>query len=200
MVFEGAAEFMYRFGFLDVLLPFILSFTITYAFLQKTNVLGKQAKRNNAIVALAFGLIFIAFFDFQYFMSSVLYLTLFIIAIFSGLLLLSVFGGKVENKNVVMWTCTIVTIIIATYLLFDYSNMLMIIINPTFILIGVLWWFIYYIIKGETLTVPGVTPSTPTTPSTPSPTGPDTVSTPLGAELIHSIPGEELEKEFEWRP
>ena len=44
------------YGLMDVLLPFLLIFTIVFATLQKTMVLGKGKKNFNAIVSLVFGL------------------------------------------------------------------------------------------------------------------------------------------------
>ncbi len=43
-------------GLLDVILPFILIFTLVFAFLQKSKILGKDSKRFNAVVALVMGL------------------------------------------------------------------------------------------------------------------------------------------------
>jgi len=43
-------------GIRDVILPFLLIFTIVFAVLQKTKVLGPESKRFNSIVALVIGL------------------------------------------------------------------------------------------------------------------------------------------------
>ncbi|MCB9358393.1 hypothetical protein H6503_00520 [Candidatus Woesearchaeota archaeon] len=42
-------------GIADVLLPFILVFTIVFAILQKTEILGKGKKNFNSMIALVFG-------------------------------------------------------------------------------------------------------------------------------------------------
>jgi len=42
-------------GVLDVLLPFILIFTVVFAVLQKSKILGKESKKYNIIVALVLG-------------------------------------------------------------------------------------------------------------------------------------------------
>lgn len=63
-VFEGIISFMRDLGFFKVLLPFLLSFVLVYAILDKTKVLGTEdgkddgdPKRSiNAIVALCIGL------------------------------------------------------------------------------------------------------------------------------------------------
>jgi len=53
----GSIFRLQEWGVLDVILPFILVFTVIYAFLIKTKVLGEpsEAKRFNTIVALVFG-------------------------------------------------------------------------------------------------------------------------------------------------
>ncbi len=63
-VLGGIVDFFGRLGFYDVLLPFLLIFTIIYAILDKTYILGKEGaypRRNlNAIVAFVSAFLFIA--------------------------------------------------------------------------------------------------------------------------------------------
>ena len=47
--------------FVNAILPFVLVFTVVFAVLQKTQVLGKEKRQIDALVALAVGLITIAF-------------------------------------------------------------------------------------------------------------------------------------------
>lgn len=47
--------------FMDYILPFILVFTVVFAILQKSGILGKEKKQIDAIVALVVGLIVISF-------------------------------------------------------------------------------------------------------------------------------------------
>ena len=47
--------------FVETVLPFLLVFTIVFAVLEKTKILGDGQKRVDAIVALVIGLIFVAF-------------------------------------------------------------------------------------------------------------------------------------------
>ena len=58
MVAERFVSILRDFGVLDFLLPFILVFTIIFAVLQKTEVLGKK-KNFNVIIALVMGLLFV---------------------------------------------------------------------------------------------------------------------------------------------
>jgi hypothetical protein len=46
-------------GLTDVMLPFLLIFTIVFAILQKTKILGEEKKNFNAVVALVLALTFI---------------------------------------------------------------------------------------------------------------------------------------------
>ncbi len=58
----GAIEFLKEFGFYDVVLPFLLVFTIVYAVLQKTKIFGaKEPTKNiNAMIAFVMALFFVA--------------------------------------------------------------------------------------------------------------------------------------------
>lgn len=48
------------FGVMDFLLPFILVFTITFAVLKKSEILGKDSHNFNVVIALVLGLLFVA--------------------------------------------------------------------------------------------------------------------------------------------
>jgi hypothetical membrane protein len=60
-VFGGVIDFIARLGFYDVILPFLLTFTLVYAILDKTKVFGteegKGKKNLNSIVAFVMGLL-----------------------------------------------------------------------------------------------------------------------------------------------
>src|SRR3989344_3128991 len=49
---ERLLENLERAGFVDVVLPFLLIFTIMYAVFQKTHILGEKKKNFNAVVSL----------------------------------------------------------------------------------------------------------------------------------------------------
>ena len=64
-----SVEFLRDFGFFDIVLPFLLTFTLTFAILEKTAILGKTRidkdteipnKNLNAMVAFVFGLLVVA--------------------------------------------------------------------------------------------------------------------------------------------
>jgi len=54
--FLGALE---SWGLTDVLLPFLLVFTLVFAVLQKTHILGEDKKNFNVVIALVMGLTFV---------------------------------------------------------------------------------------------------------------------------------------------
>ncbi|MBW2995757.1 hypothetical protein KY332_00490 [Candidatus Woesearchaeota archaeon] len=55
-VFVEGLELLESMGLVDVLLPFLLIFTIVFAVLQKSKILGEDKKNFNVIVALVIGL------------------------------------------------------------------------------------------------------------------------------------------------
>ncbi|HIH05526.1 TPA: hypothetical protein HA281_04285 [Candidatus Woesearchaeota archaeon] len=54
---ERLLENLERAGFVDVVLPFLLIFTIMYAVFQKTHILGEKKKNFNAVVSLIIALL-----------------------------------------------------------------------------------------------------------------------------------------------
>ncbi len=54
--FGGPLESLANMGVFDVILPFILIFTIVFAVLQKTRILGEKAKNFNVVIALVMGM------------------------------------------------------------------------------------------------------------------------------------------------
>ena len=55
--FGGFAETLERIGVVDVLLPFLLVFTVIFAVLEKTHILGEGKKNMNVGISLIFGLL-----------------------------------------------------------------------------------------------------------------------------------------------
>jgi len=59
-VLGGVLEFFGRLGIFDVVLPFLLTFTIVYALLQRTKLLGEDKKNLDAMSAAAVAFITVA--------------------------------------------------------------------------------------------------------------------------------------------
>lgn len=91
--FKEAIKFMEDYGFYDVILPFLLVFTIVFATLQKIQIFGKESRRYNAIIALSIALIFTAATNLVEAMNEYLPIIGIVLAAFLGLmLLLGMFG------------------------------------------------------------------------------------------------------------
>ncbi len=56
----NAVEFLTAFGFFDVVLPFLLVFTVTFGVLEKSNLFGKDKKNLNAMLAFTVGFLVVA--------------------------------------------------------------------------------------------------------------------------------------------
>lgn len=54
--FGGPMQSLAEMGVFDIILPFILIFTIVFAVLQKTKILGEKAKNFNMVIALVMGM------------------------------------------------------------------------------------------------------------------------------------------------
>jgi hypothetical protein len=80
------------------ILPFLLIWTIVFAILEKTNLLGEDKKQLDAIVAFVIGLIFVgAIFPKMVVGNLILFLTVAIVVVFVALLLWGfVSGGELK--------------------------------------------------------------------------------------------------------
>ena len=97
--------------FVETILPFLLMFTLVFAILQKTKILGDGKKQVDTIVALVIGLIFIAFgsaTDIIVRMIPVLGIALVVILIFM-ILLGSMFSDKLEMPK---WLKVVIGILV----------------------------------------------------------------------------------------
>ncbi len=57
--FSSLAYYFETYGVMDFLLPFLLVFTISFAVLQKSKILGDGKKQFNVVVSLVLGLLFV---------------------------------------------------------------------------------------------------------------------------------------------
>lgn len=87
-------------GLIDVILPFILVFTITYGILQRTKVLG-ETKRTSAMVAFVLGFFTVLTANLLNIINVMLFY--FVILLVIGLMLTLVFGMTGTGKNKIIW-------------------------------------------------------------------------------------------------
>jgi hypothetical protein len=82
-------------GVFDILLPFLLIFTITFGVLQKSQLFGKDKKNLNVIVALVLALLFVRNTSLVSLVNRFLpNISIFMVVILMFLLLIGLFSGK----------------------------------------------------------------------------------------------------------
>ena len=85
-------------GVYEYILPFLLIFAITFAILEKTQVLGKDKKNINVIVSVIIGLIFVTQFSLVYTLNNFLpKISLYIVVAVMAMILFGIFGAKVHE-------------------------------------------------------------------------------------------------------
>ncbi|PIN73967.1 hypothetical protein COV20_02535 [Candidatus Woesearchaeota archaeon CG10_big_fil_rev_8_21_14_0_10_45_16] len=120
-LFRGVVDFLGEFGVYDVLLPFLLVFTIVFAILEKTKILGVErtgghelTKKNlNSMVAIIIAFLVIASTQLVGVINEVLAnIVLLLILAVCFLLLVGVFFGDKEFtlKDFPGWTTTFIWI------------------------------------------------------------------------------------------
>jgi len=95
---EGAVIYLNKLGVWSVLIPFIFAFTIAFALLQKSRILGNESAKYNTIISFVFGMMFVYFVDIASLLYFVLYVVLFAIASIMFLLILNMAG--IQSVNV----------------------------------------------------------------------------------------------------
>lgn len=108
MALEDVILNLESWGVVDVLLPFLLVFTIIFAILQKSKILGQDRKNMNIIIAVVMGLLVViphitgsypAGADVVDIMNAALpNISLVLVAIVALLLLLGIFGAELSGK------------------------------------------------------------------------------------------------------
>jgi len=99
--------------FLDYILPFVLVFTLIFAILQKTQILGEDKKQIDSLVGLVVGLILIAFpFSRMIVVELMPFLAVSIVVLFVFMLIFAFVMGKkgdiFEGQEWLKWVLVIV--------------------------------------------------------------------------------------------
>lgn len=93
--FDQTIDYLVQIGVYDVLLPFLLIFSIIFAILEKTSILGKDKRNINVIVAIVIGLLLIVQKGIVEIINIFLpRVSLIIVVILMGLLVISMVAGK----------------------------------------------------------------------------------------------------------
>ena len=106
MIFQEFIAYLDAWGFTDVLLPFVLVFTIIFATLQKTKILADGKKQYNVIVSLVMGLAVViphvvGRYPFNFDPVDVInralpQVSIIVVAIVMVLLIIGVFGNDID--------------------------------------------------------------------------------------------------------
>ena len=124
MVFEGLVNIFMQWDIVEFLVPFLLVFTIVFAVLQKTKILGDGRKNYNVIVALVMGLavviphftgMYTSFDPVQVINSSLPQVSIILVAIIMVLLIIGVFGNEfdIAGTSLAAWVVIIAIIVVA---------------------------------------------------------------------------------------
>ncbi len=107
-------------GGYDILLPFILVFTLVFAVLQKIKLFGTNSKNINAVVSLVISIFFLQntylIFILQKFLPNV---SIFLVIFLMFLMLLGIFSGGSAPGNLFVGIAVIVSIIAVLLALFS---------------------------------------------------------------------------------
>ena len=166
MMFENFIAALDAWGVTDVLLPFVLVFTIIFATLQKTKILGDGKKQYNVIVSLVMGLAvviphIVGRYPFNFDPVNVInralpQVSIIVVAIIMLLLIIGVFGNEVEIAKTPLAGWVVILAIIAVLLIFGEAvgwftmpYWLGFLINPELqalivmiLVFGIIIWFI----------------------------------------------------------
>jgi hypothetical protein len=128
MMFDSFIMYLDAWGVTDVLLPFILVFTIVFATLQKTKILGEDKKQFNVIVSLVMGLGVVIphitgnyplTFDPVLMINRALpHISIILVAIIMLLLIVGVFGNEIEIGGTSLAGWIVIFAIVAVVLIF----------------------------------------------------------------------------------
>lgn len=100
---ENLIEFLVEFGLYDVILPFVLIFTVVYATLDKTEIFGKEQRKVNMMVAFVFGFVAIASLNYAMVINQIVaYTALFMVAAVCVLILAGNLGFSAIDQDMKM--------------------------------------------------------------------------------------------------
>ena len=115
-----SAPFFLQPIFVEYILPFVLVFTLIFAILQKTKLLGDEAKRINSIIGMIVGLLLVAFKQPR----DIVVLLMPFLAVFATVLLvfMLLFGFIVGKKDGDVlgywWKIAFITILAISFVVF----------------------------------------------------------------------------------
>jgi undecaprenyl pyrophosphate phosphatase UppP len=151
---DNAIFFLNKLGVWSVLIPFMFAFTIVFALLQKSKILGKDSVKYNSVLALVFSFLFVYFVDMPSMLYFVFYVVIFAIGSLLLMMLINMLGFKrpTEDKkkkkfrNKVMFVVFSFLIILVGSPFVNWSIVQSVLWNPAVIMllifIVVLWFIV----------------------------------------------------------
>jgi hypothetical protein len=122
--FEEGIQLLVDFGLYDVVLPFILVFTIVFAILEKINMFGEQKKNINAMIAFVFGFITVSTLKYVNAINNLMSNTALIMV--GGVLVLIILGSlglqNVTENNFIKWSAISIGIVGVLVILGNWFN------------------------------------------------------------------------------
>lgn len=101
----GSIEFMKSFGIFDIVLPFLLVFTVIFGILEKTQVFGKEGnntrKNLNAMVAFVIGFFVVAATQIVQLMQAALPYIMFLLVLI--IMFMVLFGSTMADGKTDFW-------------------------------------------------------------------------------------------------
>ena len=147
MVLEDSFALMAKIGILDVVLPFVLVFTLTYALFKRTKVFGRMNKRTSIIVALVTAFLFVGLFSFENFMWMLFWMVIVFVAFLFYILLVQTMGLETKVNGFVIGSVFLIFALIGSYQFIDINRLIRFVFNPfvvTILLFVLLLWFIVH--------------------------------------------------------
>ena len=116
--FRGVINFFDSIGLFDVVLPFLLVFTLVFALMEKVGLFGKNKKNIHVIVALVAAAFVVAQPDIVFLIRGFIpNVSMFILIILMGLLVMGMFGLTGDTK----WSWGIAVIVAVVAILWSLS-------------------------------------------------------------------------------
>lgn len=145
-------KFLVKLGLYDVILPFVLVFTLSYGILDKTRVLGDN-KNLNSVVSFVFGLIMIAFIrSNQVFGIIITFTMLFIIGVIVFFVIVKFLHKEWEPKGwpLALGFLFIIIILIGIFVeKINWDKILKVLgpIIPVLVLFGLISFVLWFVLK-----------------------------------------------------
>jgi hypothetical protein len=124
-IFAAGIQSLHAMGFFNILLPFMLVFTIVYGVLERSKFFGENRHDINAVIGLVLGLmVVISAFVLQVLTDFLPLIGLFAVVLVCFMLLISMFWGEAQNIFDNKWIKYSAVVVIAGVIVFVLADLL----------------------------------------------------------------------------